>query len=105
MEQQSFDKPIRLTVGYMLMILKNGITIPDQFKKPFAEIRHGNYHAFIQLIGGSTGDVVVYNAGDISLHKQSYQEDFAFLGLLKASNSLHIFFTACNRYFGKIKEK
>lgn len=90
----------------MLKVLKSGVDIPRDFKKPFAEIRHGNYHAFISLIGGDTGQQVVGRAGaDPELHEQSFETDFAFLGLLKSEASMFAFHQKCKAQFGQVIDR
>jgi hypothetical protein len=96
-----YFKSIKITVGFMLKVLKNGGDTL-RFKREFAEIRHGNYHNFIKIIKGPISPLVVSRNGNVEIQKESREDDFDFLGLLYADKSLLKFYIECRSVYGDL---
>lgn len=92
---------IEFAVGYMLKVLKSGVKITE-YKTEFAAIRHGNYFEFINLVKGELPFMVTYRAGDVYIDDQNNPDDIDFAGLMKAGNSLKMFYENCIEFYGKI---
>jgi hypothetical protein len=92
---------IEPTVGYMLKVLKSGMTI-THFKNEFGHIRHGNYLDFLNLVQGPIPEMVTYNAGHVTNENTPRKTDCDFGLLLKAGPSLRIFYNNCIKVYGQI---
>jgi hypothetical protein len=92
---------IEPTVGYMLKVMKSGLTI-TKFKKQFAAIRHGNYFEFLGMVKGPIPFMVTYNAGVVTTDNTPTKDDCDFGSLLKSGPSLFIFYKNCLSEYGSI---
>ena len=57
--EEDVSYPLKVTVGYMLKVLKSGVDT-YKFRREFAAIRHGNYEEFIELVKGRIPFMVIY---------------------------------------------
>jgi hypothetical protein len=94
---------IEPTVGYMLKVLKSGVTITN-FKNEFGHIRHGNYLDFLNLVQGPIPEMVTYKNGHISNDNVPRKTDCDFELLLKSGPSLSIFYNNCTKVYGQFKD-
>jgi hypothetical protein len=85
----------------MYKVLKNKLDTSD-FKDEFAAIRHGDYFAFIKLIGKKIDFIVVYNSGLIDKETAIKKDDIDYVGLIKSGESLKDFYKKCYLNFGEI---
>ena len=92
---------IEVAVGYMLKVIKAGKPITN-YKTEFAAIRHGDYFEFINLIKGPLPFMVTYKEGDVFIDDKNNPDDIDFAGLLKAGQSLKIFYENCINVYGEI---
>jgi hypothetical protein len=92
---------IEVAVGYMLKVIKVGKPI-TKYKTEFASIRHGNYFEFINLIKGPLPFMVTYQDGNVFVDDKNNLDDIDFAGLLKAGQSLKIFYENCINNYGEI---
>lgn len=97
---------IGVAVGYMLKVLKAKKNI-SAHKPAFDAIRHGDYIKFINLIGGPIPHMAVrYEDGTIrSGHIPPTEEDIDFELILKAGNSLKIFYRSCFNTYGDFRDR
>jgi hypothetical protein len=91
-------------VGYMLKVLKNKKKINKIFKTTFANIRHGNYHGFIELIKEPIPDMVIYSSGIITVNPKTIENECDFIGLHAAGPSLEKYYKLCFNEFGEIND-
>ncbi|MBL7759132.1 MAG: hypothetical protein JNK08_00390 [Sediminibacterium sp.] len=94
---------IEFAVGYMLKVLKSGVKTTE-YKTEFSAIRHGNYFEFINLVKGELPFMVTYREGDVYIDDQNNPDDVDFAGLIKAGNSLKIFYENCIEFYGEIRD-
>jgi hypothetical protein len=92
---------IEIAVGYMLKVIKSGKVI-TKFKEEFAAIRHGDYFNFINQIDGPLPFMVTYQNGQVYVDDKNNPNDIDFAGLLKAGNSLKLFYENCIDHYGEI---
>lgn len=92
---------IEIAVGYMLKVIKSGMVI-TKFKEEFASIRHGDYFNFINLIDAPLPFMVTYQNGNVYVDDKNNPNDIDFAGLLKAGNSLKLFYENCIDHYGQI---
>lgn len=90
-----------IAVGYMLKVIKSGKHI-TLYKKEFSSIRHGDYFTFINIVGEKIPFIVTYHNGQVYIDNNNNENDFDFLGLLKSSNSLKVFYEKCINHYGEI---
>lgn len=90
-----------IAVGYMLKVIKSRKSI-TLYKSEFASIRHGDYYTFINLVGGEIPFMVTYQNGQVFIDNKNNLNDLDFSSLLKAGNSLKIFYERCIEHYGEI---
>ena len=88
--------PLKVTVGYMLKVLKSGIDT-SKFRQEFASIRHGNYEEFIKLVNGRFPFMIIYG-------QEEGKKLFDFAGLVAAGPSLVGFGNDCFRAYGGMSD-
>ncbi len=101
--QINIDTPIKITVGYMLKVLKSKSKI-DFNKLEFNAIRHGDYLDFMSLIPESIPFMAIYNNGNVIAEENNPNYNFDFEGLVKSQNALVKFYIKCVNYYGKIND-
>ena len=92
---------IEVAVGYMLKVIKAGKTITN-YKAEFAAIRHGDYFEFINSVKGPLPFMVTYHEGKTFIDDKNNPNDIDFAGLLKAAQSLKLFYENCINTYGEI---
>jgi hypothetical protein len=92
---------IEIAVGYMLKVIRSGKEITN-FKEEFAAIRHGDYFNFINLVNEPLPFMVTYKNGQVYADDKNNPDDIDFAGLLKAGNSLKLFYENCKDHYGEI---
>jgi hypothetical protein len=79
-----------------------GIT---KFKEEFAAIRHGDYFNFINRVNEPLPFMVTYQSGQVYVDDKNNPDDIDFAGLLKAENSLKLFYENCIDHYGEIIDR
>jgi hypothetical protein len=95
---------IECAVGFMLKVLKNGLDT-SIFKNEFNAIRHGDYFAFITIVGSEIPAIAIYSKGKIRTQENNINFEFDFEGLIKSGPSLKKFLLACQKHYGIINDK
>lgn len=101
--ETNIDTPIKITVGYILKVLKHKRKIAF-YKNEFNAIKHGDYKEFMRLIPSSIPFIVVYNNGNLKANLNNQNYDLDFEGLIKSQNALAKFYTNSVNHYGKIND-
>ncbi len=94
---------VQIVVGYMYKVMKNGMDFSN-FNDEFAAIRHGDYRDFLEKIGKPIDFIVSYADGKIDTDTDIREDEIDFGALIKAGESLKVFYKKCIQEFGKFDD-
>lgn len=105
MEQMQEEKPLLITIGYMLKVMKNGLDYSN-FKAEFDHIRHGNYDAFIEKVKVIKTPIIALYAPEELIDKELSHKNFGhWMGMFLAIPSVVNFCVRCKNHFGIVSDK
>lgn len=98
------EKPLLITIGYMLKIMKNGLDY-SLFKKEFDHIRHGNYDAFIEEVKIAKTSILTLYAPEELIDEELSHKNFGhWMGMFLAIPSIVNFHLRCKNHFGIVSD-